>query len=58
MTYDTSTQAGRDKRFNEFVREAGHNGRALVRLIGGSVEDFDERFDPSMSGAHPDDIRS
>ena len=58
MTYDTSTQAGRHKRFNEFVREAGRNGRTLVRLVGGSIEDFDERFDPSMSGSHPDDIRS
>jgi hypothetical protein len=48
------------KRLNEIVdgyRES-NNTRALVRLIGGSAEDFDEAFDPASSGSHPDDIRN
>lgn len=57
---DTWTPEGQSQRMNEIVLDytrAG-NGRALVRLIGGSIEDFDERYDSSMSGSHPDDIRS
>ena len=39
---DTSTQAGRDKRTEEFIDsyERSGNRRGLVRLIGGSINDF------------------
>ena len=42
MSIDTSTQEGRDKRMKEITdgyMESG-NKTALVRMIGGSVEDF------------------
>jgi hypothetical protein len=42
MNYDTSTIEGRDNRLNELVKEARRSGNkpALVRLIGGSINDF------------------
>ena len=57
MTHNTATEQGRQQRLEELVekhRQSG-NGVALVRLIGGSIEDFDERWDPSNSGSHPDE---
>ena len=43
MTYDTSTQAGRDKRMNELI--AGYiqsrNWGGMARLAGLSRHDFD-----------------
>jgi hypothetical protein len=60
MSCDTTTPEGMAKRLDEIVdgyKESG-NTRALVRLIGGSAEDFDEAFDPASSGTHPDDIRN
>ena len=53
MTYSTATEEGRMKRLEEFVDDAKKRGniRALVRLIGGSAEDFAE-----YNGAsHPDE---
>jgi hypothetical protein len=54
---DTSTPEGREKRKAQLVDAAMKkgSGTTLVRLIGGSIEDFDERWDPSMSGGHPDE---
>lgn len=56
---DTSTQAGRDKRTDEIASDYRKSGnlKGIINFVGGSAEDFDERYDPSMSGSHPDDIR-
>jgi hypothetical protein len=57
MTYDTTTQEGLKSRLAQIVRDYTKQGnlRALVRLIGGSVEDFDEKYEPSYGGSHPDE---
>jgi hypothetical protein len=57
MTFDTGTEEGRTQRFNQIVRDYTKHGNitALVRLIGGSVEDFDEKYEPSFGGSHPDE---
>lgn len=57
MSIDTTTTEGRTKRINEIVTgymESG-NSHAIVRIIGGSVAEYDERYDPCMSGGHPDE---
>lgn len=57
MTYDTTTPEGRQQRLAQIVRDYTIKGniRALVQLIGGSVEDFDEKYEPSYGGSHPDE---
>lgn len=56
-TPDTTTPEGRQQRLFQIVRDYTRQGnlRALVRLIGGSVEDFDEKYEPSYAGSHPDE---
>ena len=57
MSYDTTTEEGRRGRLAEIVRDYTAKGHipALVRLIGGSVEDFDEKYERSYGGSHPDE---
>lgn len=40
-----------DKRIDGYIENG--NTAALVRLVGGSAADFDERYDPISSGGHP-----
>jgi hypothetical protein len=52
---DTSTEAGRDKRMSELAegyRETG-NRVGLVRLIGGSVNDFNDYIPGQDDGEPP-----
>jgi hypothetical protein len=57
MSFDTGTEEGRNQRFNQIVRDytKKRNLSGLIRLIGGSVEDFDEKYEPSFGGSHPDE---
>lgn len=52
--YDTSTKEGQEKRLKELAddyREKG-NKVALVRLVGGSVDDFGD-YTPGDTGEAP-----
>jgi hypothetical protein len=57
MSFDTGTEEGRNQRLNQIVRDYTKRGAwsAIVRLIGGSVADFDEKYEPSFGGSHPDE---
>jgi hypothetical protein len=57
MSFDTGTEEGRSHRLNQIVRDytKKRNFLALVRLIGGSIADFDEKCEPSFGGSHPDE---
>ncbi len=52
---NTSTAEGRQQRLEELVGSFLDHGNftAIVRLIGGSVEDWDERY--MHSDSHPDE---
>lgn len=52
---DTWTPEGMRKELNKRIDEHVERGNtaALVRLVGGSAADFDERYDPTSSGGHP-----
>lgn len=52
---DTSTEQGRQKRIEELANDykARGNGFGLVRIIGGSIAEYDTRFENSDS--HPDE---
>ncbi len=58
MTNDTATPEGREKRKEELV--TGHiktgNKKAIIRMVGGSVEDWDEKYEHSYGASHPDQI--
>ena len=46
-------QKRREELLNGYL-ESG-NLAGAVRIVGGSVEDFDERYEPSFGGSHPDE---
>ncbi len=54
MTYNTATEEGRAKRLNEIVEGYKQSGNktAIVRLIGGSVEDLGD-YSPEDNGGDP-----
>jgi hypothetical protein len=54
MTYDTSTQEGRDKRIEQLVNERLQRGNlvGVVSLIGGSVDDYRD-YTPADNGEAP-----
>lgn len=54
MSHDTSTKEGQEKRLKELTDEYSEKGNkvAMVRLIGGSVDDFGD-YQPEDSGEPP-----
>jgi hypothetical protein len=59
MRAETWTPEGQAKRAKEIAEgyAATGNVAGLVRFIGGSAADFDERRDPFFGGSHPDERR-
>lgn len=53
---DTTTKEGQERRLNELVDDYKRKGdrKALVRLIGGSVDDFGD-YTPGDEGMHVTD---